>query len=140
MKTGIVALIVAMGWGSLMAIFESLGKDASALFPVEHAHLAFVGWLVNTVIGFALWFLPLDRTRFPKTQGRYDLWMPWTIYALLNIGLVMRLISEPLVASFMLARTALFVSAVMQFAAALIFVALAWSRVRPPSRPAAGVR
>ena len=123
-----------------MSVLEATGGNAGALLPVEHAHLAFVGWLVNTVIGFALWLLPLNRRRYAATQGRYLPWMPWAIYAGLNGGLIMRIVSEPLVAQSAAARVALIASAILQVAAIAVFGILAWSRTRPPARPAAGVR
>lgn len=139
-KTGMAALLIAFTWGGWMSVLEATGGNAGALLPVEHAHLAFVGWLVNTVIGFALWLLPLNRQRFPQTQGRYLQWMPWTIYAGLNGGLVMRIVSEPLVTQNAIARVALVASAILQVGAIAVFAVLAWSRTRPPARPAAGVR
>lgn len=139
-KTGVAALLIAFLWGGWMSVVEASGGNAGALFPIEHAHLAFVGWLVNTVIGFALWLLPLNRQRYPKTQGRYAAWMPLSIYMLLNGGLLMRIVSEPLVADSAIARAGLDASAVSQCAAICIFVALAWSRTKAPARPAAGVR
>jgi len=54
-----------------------------------------VGWLVNTVIGIALWMLPLNRARFPRTQGRYPRRMVAACFTLLNGGLVLRLVGEP---------------------------------------------
>ena len=139
-KTALVALVIAFAWGGWMALEEALGHAVNPILAVEHAHVAFVGWLVNMVIGFALWLLPLNRARFPQTQGRYDPWMPWTIFALLNAGLVARVFSEPLLAVHPLAGIVLAGSAIAQAGAILLFVALAWMRTRPPSHPAKGVR
>ncbi len=139
-KTGIAALILAFAWGAGMALVEARGGNAAGLWPVEHAHLAFVGWLVNTVIGFALWLLPLNRQRYPQTQGRYRSWMPLAIYLLLNLGLVARIVSEPFAYQSQLARIVLGISGIAQLGSVLVFAALAWSRTRPPARPAPGVR
>ena len=139
-KTGLLALAVAFLWGAWMALSESAGRPVDPIWAIEHAHVAFVGWLVNMVIGFAIWFLPLNRERFPETQGRYARWMPYTIYALLNGGLVARIFSEPAIATVAFARTVLAASAIAQVLAIVLFVALAWMRTRPPSHPARGVR
>ncbi len=139
-KTALVALVVTFCWGAWMALEESVGRSVNPIWAIEHAHLAFVGWLVNMVIGFALWLLPLNRERFPDTQGRYFRWMPLTIYLLLNGGLIARILSEPAVASSAVARLALGASAVMQVCAILLFIKLAWLRTRRPSHPAKGVR
>jgi hypothetical protein len=129
-KTGLVALVIAFVWGAWMALEESQGRAVDPIWAIEHAHVAFVGWLVNMVMGFAIWLLPLNRARFPATQGRYDRWMPWTIYVLLNAGLVARVLSEPQVAASPVARVVLAASAVAQVLAVLVFVALAWQRTR----------
>lgn len=139
-KTALVALVAAFVWGAWMALVESLRRPVDPIRAIEHAHLAFVGWLVNMVIGFALWLLPLNRDRFPKTQGRYAPWMPITIYLLLNGGLIARILSEPAAAGSSVARAVLGISALAQVGAILLFVALAWLRTRAPSHPAPGVR
>ncbi len=139
-KTGLIALVVTFVWGAVMALDESFARSIDPIWGIEHAHVAFVGWLVNTVIGFAIWFLPLNRERFPVTQGRYARWMPLAIYAMLNGGLIARVVSEPIAGTSMIARTTLGLSAVSQVLAILLFAALAWLRTRPPSRPAPGVR
>lgn len=139
-KTALVALVVAFVWGAWMALEESLARPIDPVWAIEHAHVAFVGWLVNMVIGFAIWLLPLNRERFPDTQGRYFRWMPPSIYLLLNGGLIARIVSEPASVHSAIARAILGASAVSQLCAILLFVALAWLRTRPPSRPAPGVR
>ncbi len=139
-KTSLVALVLAFVWGAAMAIAESAGVRFPAIWAVEHAHLAFVGWLVNVVMGIALWMLPLARDRYPATAGRYPARAPVCVYALLNGGLVLRIIAEPALDTGWLAHLALAVSALAQLAAVLLFVLVAWHRVRGPSHPAPGVR
>ncbi len=133
-------MILSFIWGGWMSLVEARGGNPAVLWPIEHAHLAFVGWLVNTVIGFALWLLPLNRAQYPQTQGRFFTWMPGAIYVLLNGGLLARIFSEPFSNASAIARVALAASAFAQVGAVLIFAVLAWSRTRPPARPASGVR
>lgn len=139
-KTSLVALVAAFVWGGAMAVGEALGWAVAPVWGIEHAHLAFVGWLVNIVIGIALWFLPLDRERYPKTAGRYPPRAPYVVYGLLNGGLVLRIAGEPLLASGPAARVALVAGSAAQIAAIAMFAAIAWHRVRAPARPAPGVR
>ncbi len=139
-KTSLVALALAFVWGAIMAIAETLGKPLPPIWAVEHAHLAFVGWLVNLVIGIALWMLPLARARYPRTAGRYPPRAPVLVYALLNGGLVLRIIAEPALGTGPVARGALAVSAISQVAGIVVFAVVAWYRVRGPSHPAPGVR
>jgi hypothetical protein len=56
-KTGLVAFVAAFVWGAWMAFEESLGRPVDPIWAIEHAHVAFVGWLVNMVMGFAIWLL-----------------------------------------------------------------------------------
>lgn len=139
-KTSVIALVLTFAWGAVMAVEESMGHPVTPIWAVEHAHLAFVGWLVNLVVGIALWMLPLARATYPQTQGRYPRALPYVAYVCLNVGLVMRIVSEPYVAQSATAAVALGTSAVLQVSAIALFAAVAWVRTRPPSRPAAGVR
>lgn len=139
-KTSLAALVVAFAWGAVMAIGEAFGHPADPVWAVEHAHLAFVGWLVNIVIGIAWWFLPLARDAFPATAGRYPARVPFAVWALLNGGLVLRIVSEPNLAHGALPRIVLAVASIAQVAAIALFAYTAWRRVRAPSRPAPGVR
>ena len=141
-KTGIVYLLVTFAAGAGLMILAVVGKPAPFIIEVEHGHLGFVGWLVNVVIGVALWMFPLDRDKFPKTQGRYPESSPLWCYVLLNVGLAVRVVVEPfflLGVKNVLEAVLLVASAVMQFVAILLFVAIVWSRTRGPSRPAPGV-
>lgn len=139
-KTSIVALVLTFFWGAAMAFAEATGHAIDPVWAIEHAHLAFVGWLVNIVIGIALWMLPLARDAFPQTQGRYPAWLPFVVWACLNGGLAMRICSEPFVSSNAAAAFALGLSAVLQLAAIALFGAVAWARTRAPARPGPGVR
>lgn len=139
-KTSLVALALVFVWGAAMAFEEAAGRPFPQIWAVEHAHLAFVGWLVNLVIGIALWMLPLDRQRYPKTQGRYPPHLPITFYLCLNVGLVLRIISEPFAGAAPIASAVLVLSAVLQVLGIVLFAWVAWTRTRAPSHPAPGVR
>ncbi len=139
LKTSLVALVLAFAWGAAMALCEALGMPFAPILAVEHAHLAFVGWLVNLVVGVAWWMLPLNRDLYPATAGRYPRWAPPTVWILLNGGLVARLISEPAL-QVPAARPILAAAGVAQVLGIGLFAATAWFRVRAPARPAPGVR
>jgi hypothetical protein len=138
-KTSLIALALSFLWGAGMAIAESAGVAIPAMWPIEHAHLAFVGWLVNVVIGIALWMLPLNRERFPETAGRYPRRAPYIVWGLLNGGLILRIVSEPALSAGVAMRASLVLSALAQVAAIVLFALIAWQRVRAPARPASGV-
>ena len=57
-------------------------------------------------------------------------------YALLNGGLAMRIVSEPLLWTVSVTRVTLCMSAAAQLAAIVLFAFIAWYHVRAPSRTA----
>lgn len=149
-KAGLCYLGLTFGAGSVLLALEALRYAVPYVFGIEHAHLGMVGWLVpvpqrsvgnrNTVIGIALWMLPLNRARFPDTHGRYPPVMVAACFWLLNGGLVLRLVAEPwyqLGSETVAAAALLLASALAQPLGVAIFVIIAWQRVRPPttSRP-----
>jgi hypothetical protein len=139
-KTSLVAIVVAFGAGGTMAIMKALGWGFPDVWATEHAHIAFVGWLVNLVIGIAWWMLPLNRERFPSTAGRYPPNAPYLVWWLLNAGLCLRVVSEPYLAIGIVPRAALVVASCAQALAIVVFAVTIWARVRGPSQPAKGVR
>jgi hypothetical protein len=58
--------------------------------------------------------------------------LAWGTYLLLNAGLFLRMVSEPLL-PLPPARVTLGLSALLQVAGVLLFVRGIWGRVRPPS-------
>lgn len=141
-KTSLVYLLATFVMGTVVAILTVTGRPQPAFVASIHAHLGFVGWLVNVVMGIALWFLPLARERFPETQGRYPPAGPYLVYALLNVGLLARIAGEAWwsTSGSSLGGMLFGISGVLQTLAVIVFAAIAWHRVRPPSHPAAGVR
>lgn len=132
-KTSLLWLCAAFALGAGMLAAEALGKPVPASWAIEHAHMAFVGWLVNLVFGIALWFLPVNRERFPTNRGRYPVGPVRAVYAMLNVGLALRLVFEPILQQngpAAIASGALLASAALQFAAVALFAAIAWQRVR----------
>ena len=94
-------------------------------------HLLVIGWLTQLIFGIALWMFPpwsREQPRGPEALG-------WACYGLLNGGLLLRLIAEPLNSYRPAAPLGwlLVVSAVLQAGAIWLFVALAWRRVRGKS-------
>lgn len=98
-------------------------------FQPTALHLIVVGWLTQLIFGVALWMFP----PWSKTQPRGPEAMNWLCYGLLNGGLLLRLIAEPLnrYRPGQALGWLLVVSAILQVIAIWIFVALVWQRVRP---------
>ncbi len=127
-KTSFVCLALALITGILLALQTELGLAAlSALFPI-YIHLLVFGWLTQLVFGVVYWMFPkwsIEKPRRSEPLG-------WWTYGLLNVGLLLRAISEPIqsVAPDPAAAWTLVVSALLQFAAGLTFVINSWARVK----------
>jgi cbb3-type cytochrome oxidase subunit 1 len=128
-KAGLLYFVLALITGVLLQARTVIALPAwtSTLNPV-YIHLLAVGWITQLIIGVAYWMFP----KFTKEQPRGSETLGWATFVLLNIGLILRIISEPRVAmhaepdlGWMLA-----VSAVLQTAAGWLFVINTWSRVK----------
>jgi hypothetical protein len=61
------------------------------LFPV-YTHLFVLGWLTQLIFGVVFWMFPNYSTEQPRRSES----LGWWTYALLNIGLLLRVIIEPI--------------------------------------------
>lgn len=138
LKTGIVYLALTFLVGAVLLTFEALGRPIPFVIGIEHGHMGFIGWLVNTVIGVALWLLPLNRQAFPETQGRYPEALAKIAFVLLNAGLILRLVIEP---AYVMNPAGwepaiLIAAAAAQVAGIAVVAWIVWNRVfAPPLRP-----
>ena len=48
-KTGIICLAMTFLLGAVLLVLEAVGRPAPFIIGIEHGHMGFVGWLVNTV-------------------------------------------------------------------------------------------
>jgi hypothetical protein len=135
-RTALIHLLLAFMVGGLVLIDQGLALDPriGALLPVFY-HLLMVGWATQLICGVALWMFP-PRSR---EQPRGDERLGWCTYVALNVGLVLRVICEPL-NSWSPAPWlgwGLALSALLQMLAIWIFVLAIWPRVkgRPTPRP-----
>lgn len=132
-KTALIHAVVAVLLSTLWAInlVWPLHPLLGAIQPTA-LHLLVVGWLTQLIIGVALWMFPPWSKAQPRGPDRAT----WLCYGLLNGGLLLRLIAEPLNAyrSTSYWGWLLSVSALLQVLAVWIFVALVWRRVRPKAK------
>ncbi|MBE2183296.1 MAG: hypothetical protein IAE89_07710 [Anaerolineae bacterium] len=128
-KAALIYLIVALSLGTLIAIRPAFMPPAllASLYPV-FIHLFIVGWLTQLIFGIAFWMFPKQSKENPRGNVR----LAWLIFALLNIGLCLRAISEPGLALSVgsVAGFGLGISAVLQALAGWLFVANVWGRVK----------
>ncbi len=128
-KASFLWLVIAL---SLKVIaLTPWGSDIPAITAISW-HALFVGWLMQLIFGIAHWMLPTIPNA-PKDRLRGDERLMWAAWVLLNSGLALRLLAEPMIA---VQRTpiwqgALVTSAWAQWLAAILFVFNAWRRARP---------
>jgi hypothetical protein len=96
-----------------------------ALWPT-YVHMLVVGWLTQLIFGVAYWMFPRYSARRPRASER----LGWAGFALLNIGLLLRVIGEPWHQVGEGGGAILVFSAVLQLLGVWAFVVNTWPRVR----------
>lgn len=121
--------------GGAMLVDRELPGDWRLWMQPTHGHMLFVGWFLQFALGIAYWLLP--RKRSPERPQGYNLKLAQIAVAALNIGLLCRVLGEPLERAGHASNgteAILAISAFLQIVAAAIFVVQIWPRVatRPP--------
>ncbi len=128
-KTSLVYLVAALlaGIATQAAVVTALPPFVPALRPV-YFHLLMVGWVTQLIIGVVYWMFPKASPERPRGSER----LGWATYILLNAGLLLRAVGEPLLAvqSGGLPGLLLAASAVLQLLAGWAFVVNTWARVK----------
>jgi cbb3-type cytochrome oxidase subunit 1 len=133
LKSALVYLVAALLAGALVAARNVwlLPPLVSAFTPV-YLHLFMVGWVTQLIFGVVFWMFP----KYSKEKPRGSETLGWATYLLLNVGLLLRVLGEPLNAlqPGTLWGWLLVVSAVLQWLAGFSFVANTWGRVQDTAR------
>jgi hypothetical protein len=119
-RAGFICLVLGMAAGLVAAISPTL-----AVVRPTWIHLITVGWLTQLIFGVGLWLFPPVRTGQPDS-GKGG----WTGFWLLNGGLLLRVIGEPLVAFTGKGELLLLASALLQLLAIVVLVITLAPRVR----------
>jgi len=91
-------------------------------------HLLTIGWLTQLIAGVAIWLFPPHSRELPHGDPR----LTWSAYVALNLGLLLRIVAEPLHTwhpSNLLAYI-LVASGLLQMMAIWLIVLALWPRVR----------
>jgi hypothetical protein len=128
-KTALIYFVVALGVAVLLAARNLLHLPpwVDTLGP-PYLHLLLIGWITQFIMGIVFWMFP----KYTREQPRHSEGAAWAVYALLNIGLLLRAVGEPAntLRTERLWDVALLASATLQWLAGLIFVANTWGRVK----------
>jgi hypothetical protein len=129
-RTSLLWLVAGFVIGAAMLTDRALPGEWRLWMAPSHAHMLFVGWFLQFVVGVAYWLLPRRRTT--EQPLGYQEQAATLAVAALNVGLLLRIAAEPA------ERIGvgndgtlglLAVSALLQVAAALVFVTQIWPRV-----------
>lgn len=125
-KTALVYLVVALAF-ALVRAGQGIGlvPGQSATLWLPQLHFLTVGWLTQLIFGVASWLFPN-----PGSKGHAASNVVWAAYGALNVGLLLRLGTEPTFLSDGIRAWGLVVSAGLQWVASLLLVGHFWSRVR----------
>lgn len=128
-KTSLIYFVVALGVAVLVAARNVVHLPSLVdTFGPPYLHLLLIGWITQLIMGIVFWMFP----KYTRDQPRHSEGAAWAVYALLNIGLLLRAIGEPAntLRTERVWDVVLLLSAVMQWLAALVFVANTWGRVK----------
>lgn len=127
-RTALAYFAAALITGVLTTARPVLPVAGAGLRPV-YFHLLMVGWVTQLIVGVALWMFPKHSQERPRGSDT----LSWATYILLNAGLILRAVAEPLMATRIMGEgwgRLLAASALMQMLAGWAFVANIWARVK----------
>lgn len=130
-RSALVYLTAALLLAVVLALPINLPPFIRFMNPA-YFHLFLVGWVTQMIFGVIYWMFPIITRARPRGNEQ----LAWASYILLNVGLLLRVIGEPLVSTRPEAGLGwlLAVSALLQWLAAALFVVLAWPRVKEKYR------
>jgi hypothetical protein len=131
-RAALAYLIAALALGVLLVLPPTANLPLVRGLSPSYFHLFMVGWVTQMIFGVIFWMFPIISRARPRGNEA----LVWAAFVLLNGGLLLRVISEPLVAagSPPWAGWLLVVSAAAQWLAAVCFVIAAWPRVKEKYR------
>lgn len=127
-KTGMVFFglsLLLLLWTALADLFPTL--EAGGYWMPVFWHLLMVGWITQIIMGVSYWMFP----KISRDNPYGPVWVGWSCYGMLNVGLLLRAISEPWVGSAgMVKNVGMTGSALLQWLAGLFYIGLVWNRIR----------
>lgn len=132
-KSAMFYLMAALILAAVLALPGSINLPAfiGAMSPA-YFHLFLVGWVTQMIFGVIYWMFPIITRKNPRGNEK----LAWSSYFLLNAGLLLRVIVEPLVTVQPQAGFGWFlaVSALLQWLAVVFFAVLTWPRIKEKYR------
>ena len=128
-KSALVYFVAALLLGFVLALPTSVNlPEVIRNMTPAYFHLFLVGWVTQMIFGVIYWMFPIITRAQPRGSER----LAWATYFFLNVGLLLRVVAEPLnqanpdgFIGWLLPASAL-----LQWCAAVFFVVLSWPRVK----------
>ena len=133
-KTSLLFLMAGLLLGGYIVVAQfGLAAYPPRLFITAHVHLLLVGFMLMIVMGVATWMFP----RPARDDARYRPGLAEVVYWLITVSTVVRAAGEILagLSGAPALRAAIITGSLGQIAAAILFVANIWWRVRMPTIP-----
>lgn len=126
-KTSFIYLVLSLLTGLVSAAQPVWGFSLPGIFPV-YLHLLTIGWLTLLIFGVVFWMFPKYSREQPRRSDR----LGWTVYITLNLGLILRAISEPFntIQPGSYWGWVLTLAAFLMWVAGIMFVINTWGRVK----------
>jgi cbb3-type cytochrome oxidase subunit 1 len=130
-RTSFVYFILALLAGVILGAQAvwAFNPPAADLFP-SYFHLLAEGWITMLIIGVVFWMFPKYTLEEPHGSER----LGWASYILLNLGLLLRIISEPVNGVIGTPASVwailLTLAALLQWLGGMAFVLNSWARVK----------
>jgi hypothetical protein len=123
-KTGLVYFLCALFLGIAVEIKSAHFAKMVSVFW----HLLMVGWITQIIFGVSMWMFP-GRTR---EEGFAAQKKAWLTYYFLNIGLILRVITEPMLtySTLEIWPILIIISAIIQLLAIIIYAFELWPRIQ----------
>lgn len=128
-KAGMIYFVTGLLLAAIVTAQPIFDLPANiALLRPTYLHLLTVGWITQLIVGVAYWMFPKYTKENPRGNER----LGWAIFLLLNMGIILRSIGEPLVAFYptLGAGWLLAISGVVQLLGGWGFILNTWPRVK----------
>lgn len=128
-KSALGYFILALLLGLLLALDGAglIQLSIQGLFP-SYVHFITIGWITQLIMGVVFWMFP----KFTQEKPRRSDWAGWVSFSTLNLGLLLRLVGEPLFATYHTrwAGWLMAIAALLLLIGGIAFVVNTWGRVK----------